>query len=184
MGLEGWLYQFAGDTVAVVVEQESHGWEDQLGDRIGELSAPEAEAMTVSDYTEYLRRPVVAMILVVEAEEEHSGAVDVAKALQEGSPGLDTHPYTRRPNFTTTLSVERSVPIKSRLAGSPRSKPHSQTLRATKSLLSLPTHVIGRLTAPSSSAERPKIQFTRSGLELTTSETMPSLLILKSRAKP
>lgn len=33
----------------------------------------------------YSRHPVVAMMSVVEAEEEHSGAVDAAKALEEGS---------------------------------------------------------------------------------------------------
>lgn len=79
------MHQFAVDTVAVAVEQESHGWEDQLGDWIEELSVVEAEAMTISDCTKYSHRPVVAMIPVVEAEEEHSVAVDVAKVLEEGS---------------------------------------------------------------------------------------------------
>lgn len=71
--------------MAVAVEQESHGWEDQLGGRIEELSVVEAEAMTMSDCTKYSHRHVVPMIPVVEAEKEHSGAVDAAKVLEEGS---------------------------------------------------------------------------------------------------
>lgn len=71
--------------MAVAGEQESHDWEDQLGDQIGELSAAEEEVMAVLGCTKYSHFPVAAMMPVVEAEEEHSGAVDAVKALAEGS---------------------------------------------------------------------------------------------------
>lgn len=47
LDLEDWSYQLAGDTVAVAVEQESHGWENQREDQTGELSVAEVGAMTV-----------------------------------------------------------------------------------------------------------------------------------------
>jgi hypothetical protein len=71
--------------VAVVVEQESHGWEDQLEDQTGEPSVVEVEAMIVSGCAKHSHCLVAAMMPVVEGEEEHSGAVDAVKTLEEGS---------------------------------------------------------------------------------------------------
>jgi hypothetical protein len=77
--------QLAAGTAAVVVHQESHDRAGQLEDQAGELSVVEAEAMVVPGCMEYSHLPVVAMMPAVEAEEEHSGDVGAAKALEEGS---------------------------------------------------------------------------------------------------